>query len=106
MGEQNVQVFDMCAGSNVDQDFVEIVKAKELAAVETEKQRLAVELEAMCWEDEESEQLRIFYLRQEEEAEHLRQINEREEQEWCNAAAAAAIDTLHRTSGDIRVVVH
>jgi len=106
MGEQNVQVFDMCAGSNVDQDFVEIVKAKELAAVETEKQRLAVELEAMCWEDEESEQLRIFYLRQEEEAEHLRQINEREEQEWCNAAAAAAIDTLHRTSGDIKVVVH
>jgi len=115
--EQNVQVFDMCTGSNVDQDFVEIVTAKERAAAEAEKQRLAVELEAMCWEDEESEQLRNFHHRQEQEAkaharaaneqaEHLRQTNEREEQERSNAAAAAAEENLHRASGDTKVVVH
>jgi len=71
----------------------------------------------MCWEDEESEQLRNFYRRQEQEAEaharavkeqaeHLRQINEREEQERSNAAAAAAEENLRRASGDTKVVVH
>jgi len=115
--ERNVQVFDMCVGSNVDQDFVEIVTAKERAAVEAEKHRLAVELEAMCWEDEESEQLRNFYRRHQEEAEAharavneqaelLRQISEREEQERSNAAAAAAEENLRRASGDTKVMVH
>jgi len=115
--EQNVPVFDMCTGSNVDQDFVKIVIAKERAAIEAEKQRLAVELEAMCWEDEESEQLRKSCRRQEEEAEanaraakehaeHLRQINEREEEERRNAASAAAAESLRRASGDTKVLVH
>jgi len=115
--EQNVQVFDMCAGSNLDQDYVEIVTAKERAAAEAEKQQLAVELEAMCWEDEESEQLRKFCCRQEEEAEahvraaneqaeRLRQISEHEEQERRSVAAAAAVENLHRASGDTKVLVH
>jgi len=115
--EKNVQVFDMCTGSNVDQDFVEIVTAKERAAAEAEKQRLAVEFEAMCWEDEESEQFRKFYRCQEEAAEartraanqqveHLRQISEREEQERLSAAAAAAAENLRRASGDTKVLVH
>mmetsp|Transcript_34582 Transcript_34582/g.68249 ORF Transcript_34582/g.68249 Transcript_34582/m.68249 type:complete len:328 (-) Transcript_34582:56-1039(-) len=115
--EQNVQVFDMCTGSNLDRDFVEIVTAKERAASEAEKQRLAVELEAMCWEDEESEQLRKVYRCQEEEAEaharaaneqseHLRQISDREEQERRSAVAAAAVEKLRRASGDTKVLVH
>lgn len=115
--EQNVQVFDMCTGSNVDQDFVDIVTAKQRAAIEAERQRLAVELEAMCWEDDESEQLRKFHRRQEEEAEahiraaneqaeHLRQITALEEQERQSAAAAAAVETLRRASGDTKVLVH
>lgn len=115
--ERNVQVFDMCTGSNLDQEYIKIVTAKERAAVEAQQQRLSVEFEAMCWEDEESEQLRKFCCCQEkeaeayaravtEQAEHLRQINEREEQEQRNAAAAAAVESLRRASGDTKVLVH
>jgi len=115
--EQNVQVFDMCRGSNLDQDYVEIVTAKERAAAEAEKNQLAVELEAMCWEDEESEQLKKFCCQQEEEiearaqavheqAEHLRRINARREQEQRDADAAADVENLHRASGDTKVLVH
>jgi hypothetical protein len=111
--EQNVQVFNMTSSSMIDKDFADIVSAKEKA----ERERLAIEFEAMCWEDEEAEQMRTWHQNQEkqalaqrraaqEQAERVRRIEEEQAEAQRNAEALAAADEARRASGDVQVCVY
>jgi len=111
--EQNVQVFNMASSSMIDKDFANIVSAKEKA----EQERLAIEFEAMCWEDEEADQMRKWHKNHEEEAqaqsravqeqaEWLRRIEEEQAEAQRNVEALAAADEARRASGEVQVCVY
>jgi len=115
--ERNVQVFNMTSSSMIDKDFADIVSAKEKALAEAERERYSIEYEAMCWEDEEAEQLRKWEESQEEQARALtraateqadffRRIEEEQAEAQRQAEAQAAADEERRAKGDVHVCVY
>jgi len=89
------------------------VNAKEKALAEAERERLAIEFEAMCWEDEEAEQMRKWYTSQEEEAQvqqrallHRADTLRSIEEEAQKIQALAAEEDARRAAGDVQVCVY